>query len=364
MIYRKQRSARRDTSDEAAGLPIGIDRTVGCWMLAAACLVAAGCSQGGLPGRADAAGTQSGQNDADPFASEETIDDRDAGDARNSGTDGTAETPDSAGDACSKTCDSPAHARAAGCADVGCRFECNGGWKDENGDLQDPGGDGCETEVCTPSNGGTEICDGADNDCDGDVDERGLLLHEGFEGDDALASQVDWAKNAPREFLNVDSDIEDTMAPEGQEHARAHYKHGSCEIPAGIAGGKQFEAEIDEIRVQVDVEIEAWGRAAIWVLDKTPRNPEDNLVRVWSVNAKGNGYSTDGWKTLAFDTSAQEDRTTESGAIIKRQPLPEGLGGNEVIFIFGNNDDSQHCEVGDHGWSHRVDDLRAIERCD
>ena len=44
---------------------------------------------------------------------------------------------------------------------------CDEGWLDEDEQPEN----GCEAEVCMPTNGGVEGCDGVDNDCDGEVDE-------------------------------------------------------------------------------------------------------------------------------------------------------------------------------------------------
>ena len=76
---------------------------------------------------------------------------------------------------------SPADCRARGshsnaqCRNGRCHRSCESGWYDENGDwagIDSPPAqtDGCETD-CQPTNGGTEICDGKDNDCDGETDE-------------------------------------------------------------------------------------------------------------------------------------------------------------------------------------------------
>jgi hypothetical protein len=57
------------------------------------------------------------------------------------------------------------------CVNATCtQWACSSGsYKDPDGDLaQFPGGNGCE---CTITNGGQEICDGVDNDCNGVVDD-------------------------------------------------------------------------------------------------------------------------------------------------------------------------------------------------
>ncbi len=55
-----------------------------------------------------------------------------------------------------------------GCAAGECGIAaCNPGWQDANGEL----GDGCEYP-CVPDPEGIEVCDGRDNDCNGEVDDR------------------------------------------------------------------------------------------------------------------------------------------------------------------------------------------------
>ncbi len=66
-----------------------------------------------------------------------------------------------------------ANSEVLGCTNGVCQYGCLTGWVDLNGDVsQGDAGDGCEY-ACTVSNGGTEICDGDDNDCDGQTDEDG-----------------------------------------------------------------------------------------------------------------------------------------------------------------------------------------------
>ncbi len=67
---------------------------------------------------------------------------------------------------CGYICPAPAHA-LAGCVAGECTVvACEGGWVDVTGSLED----GCEYE-CAPTPGGAELCDGRDNDCDGQTDE-------------------------------------------------------------------------------------------------------------------------------------------------------------------------------------------------
>jgi len=85
----------------------------------------------------------------------------------------TNENPDHCG-ACNHSCEAskpPGTAvRAApdGCNAGVCYYDCLSGYVDLDGDRSE-GSNGCE---CAQTNGGTEICDDLDNDCDGSVDEH------------------------------------------------------------------------------------------------------------------------------------------------------------------------------------------------
>jgi len=65
---------------------------------------------------------------------------------------------------CGNRCEAPN--ASPRCEDGVCGFVCAPGWNDVDGDAAN----GCEIQ-CVITNGGVEICDYADNDCDTDVDE-------------------------------------------------------------------------------------------------------------------------------------------------------------------------------------------------
>jgi hypothetical protein len=78
--------------------------------------------------------------------------------------------PDMGMEGCTpQNCTPPGQNATAQCVGDICEYGCEAGWHDINNDLSDPtNSDGCEYE-CTPS--GAEVCDMADNDCDGTTDE-------------------------------------------------------------------------------------------------------------------------------------------------------------------------------------------------
>jgi len=97
----------------------------------------------------------------------------------------------------------------AGCSDDGCFLDrCAVGYVNLDGDA----GNGCEYE-CTVTNGGTEICDDLDNDCDGSIDESAIdapTWYDDRDGDGygrAAGARVDC--EAPTGFVDRDGDCND-----------------------------------------------------------------------------------------------------------------------------------------------------------
>lgn len=199
-------------------------------------------------------------------------------------------------------------------------------------------------------------CDQKDNDCDGQTDENlsTELLREDFEGSDKQS----WSKHpSGHNKLNFDTDIQNGSAPEGKEHAEAYYKHGVCEDVAGMAASKKVSGDVDEISVQVNPDIDNWGRTAIFLEDSS-----GNVTMLWRANAKGNSYAP-GWTTLTFDRSTSFQKTTSNGTSITQNAIPSGVGNETITLIFGSDDNSQYCDYNDHTWRLGVDDLTVLDVC-
>lgn len=228
--------------------------------------------------------------------------------------------------------------------------------RDDSGDGEQKadGSDGGESDTCSPQ---PEICNGKDDDCDGIVDEDAdtVVLSEDFEGSDPLG----WQKvPSGANRLKVDDDATGGSPPQGSEYGKAWYRTGTCESFAGIGASKSISGEVDEITLQLNVDVDDWGRAALFVRDSA-----GNVTTLWTANAKGNGFTTNGWKKLTFDHSTSSSTTKPSGAVVEINPIPSGLGNETVWFLFGNNDDSSHCTYLDHTWTTRVDALEVVDRC-
>ncbi|MBU1412492.1 SUMF1/EgtB/PvdO family nonheme iron enzyme, partial [Myxococcota bacterium] len=69
-----------------------------------------------------------------------------------------------------------AHASVSSCSTGACVYTCNAGYYDDDGDLANPAGNGCEYACEATLPAGSEDCNGLDDDCDGDIDEVSDLI--------------------------------------------------------------------------------------------------------------------------------------------------------------------------------------------
>lgn len=131
---------------------------------------------------------------------------------------------------CPQDC-APMLGASVSCEQSGCVYACDGERWDWNNDLGQEGGDGCEAQ-CVASNGGVELCDGLDNDCDGAIDEDfsdldGSCLACGITGqfacsDDQQSLTCVLAQPLPDELCdeidnNCDGNIDESFVDKGRD---------------------------------------------------------------------------------------------------------------------------------------------------
>ncbi len=156
-------------------------------------------------------------------------------------------------------CEALAGARAVECAQGACVYECAEGFGDANGDLNQAEGDGCE---CVRTEDATEVCDGIDNDCNGEADD-GVVLPEGCPAlDGAVATACEAGEcvyQCLEGFFDTDGDLnaegsngcecaptdDATEICDGQDNdcngdidaADANFVPSPCELDLGVCQG-------------------------------------------------------------------------------------------------------------------------------
>ncbi len=157
------------------------------------------------------------------------------------------------------TCPPIPNAQGIECVDAQCIYECAEGFGDANGDLNQAEGDGCE---CVRTEDATEVCDGIDNDCNGEADD-GVVLPEGCPAlDGAVATACEAGEcvyQCLEGFFDTDGDLnaegsngcecaptdDATEICDGQDNdcngdidaADANFVPSPCELDLGVCQG-------------------------------------------------------------------------------------------------------------------------------
>lgn len=175
------------------------------------------------------------------------------------------------------------------------------------------------------------LCDGRDNDCDGESEEF-LFVHEDFEGADP-----EWAKfTTNKDWFTASADATDS-AHGGSEAGKASSDcHGVCGY-GGLARDFSLSNPPKTLTLWMKADVDPWGRANILVVDSNGRHD------LWSRKGQGSAYTMD-WTEMSFDLTGIE---------------------KDFKLVIGNADNSQpwcreHC---DHKWTIWFDDITIEQRC-
>ncbi|MFB6375623.1 MAG: MopE-related protein, partial [Bradymonadaceae bacterium] len=170
-----------------------------------------------------------------------------------------------------------------------------------------------------------EICDSKDNDCDGTADENPAET-EGFEGSDS-----GWNKfTTNKKWFNVDTDHTNHTSG-GSQAAKINstLNHGICGKAGGVAKDFDLKGNPTQVAVDLKADVPAWGRVNVLLKDS------NGIHKLWEKKGNGSGFNMS-WDGKKFDISQYDSK---------------------FKLIFGNADNSSHCDNSDHGWSLWVDDV-------
>jgi hypothetical protein len=229
-------------------------------------------------------------------------------------------------------CGNPCQASGANvlsvCSESMCGQSCASGWVDADGEA----GNGCELE-CEPTNAGIEICDGADNDCNGEVDEDAAVDAASWfadsDGDgfgDAAAPTA--ACNQPQDHVANDTDCDDTdvsihTTVDGDAHQDADgFTAGGVQtvctdgtLPAGYLSSQNGEDCDDADAATNPSADEVCGDQIDNDCDGSTDDVSAIDTTTWYVDCDGDGYAADTTgSNVACEKPAAPSGCSASGA--------------------------------------------------
>ncbi|MFB6372309.1 MAG: MopE-related protein [Bradymonadaceae bacterium] len=197
-----------------------------------------------------------------------------------------------------------------------------------------PGREACKTGAWTGScrnqvTPSASLCDGKDNDCDGDADE--MEIDEGFENQPSGWSAFSDGRLTPSVTVPA-SDASHSGASSG----RTEDREGICGQAGGLA--KEFDVGPNVDEISMYLKARTYEGAVIGVALKD----SEGIHQLWRKRASGNYVWRMNWRKKTFDISEYDDKFT---------------------LIIGNVDDTRDCESYYHRWRVWVDDIRAGVDC-